>query len=268
MKIFYLGPRGSFSNEAAEVLDNIIKKKYEVYLEEKSNFYEIFRSIGKNSFGIVPIENNYSGSVREVYNLVTQNLDIKLSLGFDLPIELYLIGEENINARYVYSHQQAIEQARDYIIRKGLIPIPVSSTSEAVRKLVEEYRENIYDKYAIANKKAAQIYGMNIIEKIDIKNNFTRFLLIGKEKFDLDINGEYRTILIFELENKPGSLYKFLEYFYENNINLSKIESIPIKNGRWEYYFILEYEGDKSLIEKDKLKGKIIFMDDYKFIKI
>ncbi|BFI73423.1 prephenate dehydratase [Nanoarchaeota archaeon] len=179
-------------------------------------------------------------------------------------IELYLIGKRNIDGKYVYSHPQAIEQATEYIRNKNLIPIQSSSTSEAVRIVKEKYNNNIFDSYAIANRKAAEIYNLDIIEKIETINNYTRFLLIGKEKI---IDKGNRTIIIFNVENKPGSLYKFLEYFAKKNINLSKIESIPIKNGKWEYLFIVEYEGDKEIIDKKEINGKILYIDDY-YLKI
>ncbi|BBL45254.1 prephenate dehydratase [Nanobdella aerobiophila] len=189
----------------------------------------------------------------------------KISVGFDFPIELYLIGKNNIEAKYVYSHSQALEQAFNYINKKSLISIHVSSTSEAVKKVKEEYEKGLYYSYAIGNKRSARLFNLDIIEKLDIDNNFTRFILIGDHDIEEDNN---KTLLIFKVDNKPGSLYKFLEYFYDNKINLSKIESIPIRNGTWEYLFILEYEGDKSLIDKEKINGEIFYIEDYKYLGI
>lgn len=123
-----------------------------------------------------------------------------------------------------------------------------------------------YDALAIINRNAANLYNLEIIEKIPTENNYTRFLLISNEDLKVLNEEKNRTIIIFTLENKPGSLYNFLEYFARRNINLSKIESIPLRNGNWEYIFILEYEGNKNSIDLKELKGNILYIEDY-FLK-
>jgi prephenate dehydratase len=201
--------------------------------------------------------------VRENYYLLLKYKP-KLLMGFDLPIELYLIGKKGIEAKYVYSHPQAIEQVKEYINKLGLIPIYVSSTSEAVRKLLEEYSKGNYEYVAIGSKEAAMEYGLDIIDKIELKGNYTRFILIGNKDIEYRKN---RTIVMFTLEDRPGSLYKFLEYFYLKNINLTKIESIPQRNGKWKYIFIIEYEGDSRKINKEEMKGKILYIGSYKYVR-
>jgi len=183
----------------------------------------------------------------------------KINFGFDLKIKLYLAGREDSNPRYVYSHPQAIEQAKSYLDKLNLKIIPVSSTSEAAKKAREDKNA-----LALTNIKASERYNLKIMQQVPINNNYTRFLVISKEKLPLDLELN-RFVMIFQLENKPGSLYNFLEYFAKNNINLTKIESIPKKDGSWEYLFILEGESDKKSIDVKELnkKGKVLYLEDY-----
>jgi prephenate dehydratase len=130
---------------------------------------------------------------------------------------------------------------------KKLEPIPTYDTAGAVKMLKEM---KITDAAAIASKRAAEVYEMEIVDEgiEDKKNNFTRFLLLSKTKTKPTHND--RTSITFSIKHVPGALFDILEEFAFRKINLTKIESRPTKEAPWEYNFYVDFEGhvdDKNI---------------------
>ncbi|MEG2338833.1 MAG: prephenate dehydratase domain-containing protein, partial [Clostridium sp.] len=99
---------------------------------------------------------------------------------------------------------------------------------------------------AIASKRAANIYGLNILEEnINTnKTNTTRFIIISKK---MAVNEQCNKIsIVFSIDHKIGCLYNVLRYFSENQVNMLKIESRPMKERPWEYIFYIDFEGNTS----------------------
>jgi prephenate dehydratase len=237
LRIAFQGERGAFSEMAT-----ICKFPESTAIPLKS-FHDVFETVIRdlNDLAVVPIENSIEGSVNETYDLLLQD-QIYIEGEIFQRINHCLIANKDHNKIIdVYSHPQALGQCRNYILAKNLEPIPMYDTAGAVKFIKES---NKFGSAAIASKRAAEIYGMKIIEEEieDKKNNFTRFLVLSKNLLTKS-SGNDRTSIIFALEHKPGSLYKILKEFYHQNINLTRIESRPTKHTPWEYYFYVDFDG-------------------------
>lgn len=230
------GKSGSFTEEA---LNKFFNKK-----TAKKEFEDVFIALKnkKIDYGIIPIENSSTGAISETYDLLRK-------YGF------YIVGEECIkidqnligikdtklkDIKEIYSHPQGIGQCSEFLKQNSawkLIPFNNTATSaELVKKLQDK------TKAAIASKKAASIYGLEIISPCinDITNNYTRFVVISNQ---IHIEEESNKMsVVFSVEHKAGKLYKVLGYFAENNINMTKIESRPMKNTSWRYFFYIDFE--------------------------
>lgn len=242
MRIAYLGPRGTFCEEAAR---NFSPSR--ANLIPCSDIAEVFQSVGNGTadLGIVPLENSIEGSVGLTLDLLLES-DLKICGEVDLRIKHNLIvkpGMEIENIRILASHPQALAQCRKFISSKlpNVEKIETSSTSRAV-----ELIKDMEGAAAIGTELAAELNGMKILESgiEDNENNFTRFLAISED--DSPATGSDKTSIIFSVENAPGALYKALEEFAKRGINLTKIESRPTKRRPWEYIFYVDFEGHRE----------------------
>jgi prephenate dehydratase len=210
------------------------------------SFQEVIETLlsGLSDYAVVPIENSIEGSVNEVYDLLLQS-------------DLFVIGEtyqrihhcliairgtDRGSLKEVYSHPQALAQCRHYLNEKKLDPVPVYDTAGAVKMIKLGQNKSAA---AIASKRAAEIYGMEILDVgiEDSKNNFTRFYILSRDPTDTKPSGNDGTSIIFSVKHAPGSLVNILSEFARREINLTKIESRPTKKTPWEYNFFTDFEG-------------------------
>ncbi|MFX0141081.1 MAG: prephenate dehydratase [Candidatus Hodarchaeota archaeon] len=245
-KVGFLGPKGTFTNQAAL---EFFPKTGTDFIACKS-LLEIFESIEKDiiEYGVIPIENSLQGTVRESLDLlIEKNLviygEIELRIIHNL---ISLKSSEISEIETIYSHPQAFAQTRIWI--KKNLPhanlINLNSTAQAVKEVKEL---NDIKNAAIGTEYASRIHDLKILSSNieDNPSNFTRFLIISKK--ENEIKGEkLKTSLIFVVKHVPGALYKALEIFSDANINLTKIESRPRRKGKWEYIFLMDFEGDKD----------------------
>jgi len=245
-KVGYLGPKGTFTHQAA--LD-FFPKTGTNFIGCK-NISEIFEKIEKNllDFGVIPIENSLQGTVRETLDLlIEKNLiiygEIELRIVQNL---ISLKSSDLLKIEDIYSHPQAFAQVRTWI--KTNLPnanlINMDSTAEAVKKVKELNNEK---NGAIGTVFASKIQDLKILSSNieDHPSNFTRFIIMSKKENEL--KGEkIKTSLVFVVKHVPGALYKALKVFSDENINLTKIESRPRRKGKWEYIFLMEFEGHKE----------------------
>jgi len=243
-KIGYLGPMGTFTHQAA--LDYFPKAGSD-FIPFK-NIFEIFEGIEKDilEFGVVPIENSLQGTVRDTLDLlIEKNLSIYGEV--ELRIIQNLIAKQDSNLsmiKNIYSHPQGFAQTRSWL--KANLPntklINTSSTAEAVRMIGE--LDDISNA-AIGPEIASKIFNLKILNsKIeDNSQNYTRFLVISKEKNKLK-SEKIKSSIVYVTKHTPGALFNVLRLFAEGNINLLKIESRPRRKGRWEYIFLMDFEGD------------------------
>lgn len=258
-RVAFQGEPGAYGEIAA--LDYFPKAKL---LPAKSfqTVFEILES-GKADFAVVPIENSIEGSINETYDLLLRTSMVVYGEIYQR-IRHCLIanpGTSNSEITAAYSHPQALAQCRAYLQKKGLEPIPTYDTAGAV-KLVKQ--EKMMQAAAIASKRAANLYGMQILEESieDKKNNYTRFLILSRAQSKP--TGHDGTSIIFSVRHTPGALYGILEEFAKRRINLTKIESRPTKEVPWEYNFYVDFEGhshDKEIRELIKaVKKKTLFI--------
>ena len=232
------GVSGAYSDAAARLL----------FPERSVSFYHGFEDVfaavaqGAADFGVVPIENSYAGSVHETFDLMLR-YRLSIAAAADLPIHHCLMAPPGVrleSLRRVYSHPQGLAQCAEYLEAHSLSPAPCSNTAAAAKRLAESGET---DAAAIASADAARNFGLQILES-DIqtsKNNATRFIAISRE---MRIAPQADKIsLIFTLPHTTGSLYGVLSRFARCGLNLTKIESRPIPDSNFQYYFYLDFTG-------------------------
>nr|WP_277346519.1 prephenate dehydratase domain-containing protein [Acidianus sulfidivorans] len=244
--MYYLGPKGSFSHEAA-----IRAFKTNTNLREVYSISDIFASIKSlNDIGIVPIENSIEGPVNETLDNLYIYDNIYINGIIKQPINLVLASSsvrklEEI--KRVYSHYYAYKEAQNQLLKLGIKEvIPVESTSKAaIMSSKDPYSA------ALCSLFAAKLYKLNILAtNLQDHINITKFAIISRK---VKYNGN-RTTLLFTVPDKPGGLYNILGIFYKQNINLTMIYSRPLKSIPWHYYFYVEYESGANLSLLRELK--------------
>jgi prephenate dehydratase/chorismate mutase/prephenate dehydratase len=236
-------------------------------------FAEVFEGVtsGLYDYGIVPVENTLGGVVGQVNELLIHT-DLNVVGAVELPIHLCLLtlpGTDHREIRAVYSHPQALAQCRHFLARNKLDPVQYYDTAGAARMLVEERPKG---SAAIASKLSAQLYDLEIMKEDieDLDRNMTRFLVLSKEENREEGN---KCSIIFSTEHKAGTLFRVLEVFARENINLTRIESIPDEPGN--YAFFLDFMGsnkDESVVraleEVEEITRNFKLMGCYKERKV
>lgn len=238
LAVGYLGPEGTFTNEAALTFFDGNKNK----LVAAKNIYELFEGLEKNNVDLIvaPYENTIEGTVRETLDLLF-DYDFKVIGKIDLEISQNLLSREKniLDIKRVISHPQAINQSRVFL--DEYLPDAVIETSPSTIASVDELTKS--GVAAIGSKLAAKIYKLNILKENIQKsaNNITRFYIISK-KDSLNLPGRTKTLLFLSVFNRVGILRDILSIFADLSINLNKIESRPSKEKNWDYYFFIEIE--------------------------
>jgi len=221
-----------------------------------------------SDYSILPIENSLEGSVGESNDLL---LSTKLNAVGEIYHRIHhcLIGTGSVrNIDTVYSHPQALGQCRQFIQENSLETIPTYDTAGSVKIIKDLNKNNVA---CIASKNAAEIFDMPVIQEgiEDNANNYTRFLIFSRENNEqLVQNGSKaensKTSIIFSVKHEAGALYQIIKEFYQNKINLTKIESRPDKNTPWQYNFYVDFIGhqDDSSIKDvlQKLRNHSTFL--------
>jgi len=239
-KVAFQGERGAYSELA------VIQFFPNSTPTPARSFQEVIETLlsGLSDYAVVPIENSIEGSVNEVYDLLLQSNLFVIGETYQR-IHHCLIaikGTDRGSLKEVYSHPQALAQCRHYLNEKKLDPVPVYDTAGAVKMIKLGQNKNAA---AIASKRAAEIYGMEILDMgiEDRKNNFTRFFILARDPTHTKPSGNDGTSIIFSVKHAPGSLVNILSEFARREINLTKIESRPTKKTPWEYNFFTDFEG-------------------------
>lgn len=263
-KIAYLGPPGTFTEEA---LDKFIKDINQIKKISYPTVVEVIKSVdrGEADEGLVPIENSIEGSVNITQDILTFESEAKIIGEVTIPVKLSLISRKKIGLekiKKVISHPHATAQCRKFLstnLRDAEI-IAANSTAEAVKILKKEND----DIAAIGTKTAAKIYNLEIIESDieDNKDNKTRFVFIGN-RIQPKTGEDKTSIVCFLKEDKPGSLYNILKEFAQRNINLTRLESRPAKKDLGDYVFMIDLDGhlhDKNIFEAIEILRKSVYL--------
>jgi chorismate mutase/prephenate dehydratase len=261
MKVAFLGPQGTFTHAAA-----MKQFGFSAQLVPQKSIPAVFDEVqrGRAHYGVVPVENSTEGAVSHTLDMFMES-EQKVNAEILLEISHYLLSRTGRfeDIRKVVSHPQPLAQCRKWL-EENLPDVPlidVGSTALAAQTAAEDETAA-----AIASEMAASLYGLQIVkERIeDNPNNYTRFLVIGSKTPAR--SGRDKTSVMFNVKDEPGILYRMLEPFSKRGINLSKIESRPMKKKAWEYIFFLDMEGH---IEEDNVRAAVDELKEYcQFIKV
>lgn len=256
MKVGYLGPEGTFSEEASKSYAKSLNIKAEMI--PFSTFHDVLIAVDKNHIdeAIVPIENSIDGTIGTVTDMLAKEVKLKISREIILPVHNCLLVQKGVRLNEItdiISHPQPIEQCKEYL-RKKLPKAKLhlsSSTAEAARQVALSLGEKIiaHGKLkgpvfaAIGPASLSKLYELSIIAKeINSKDNQTRFVVLSKS--DHKRTGDDKTSIVFSMSKDcPGGLHDVLLEFARRNINLTKIESRPAKKALGDYFFFVDLQG-------------------------
>lgn len=261
LKVAYLGPDGSFSEQAAlnfygHAVDRIPCKSFE----------EVFRTVELShaDVGMVPVENSTEGAVNRTQDLLLTTT-LKVHGELTIPIRHCLMTQSgNMDGiDTIMAHPQTLAQCYHWLQNNYpcIKTEPVISNSEAA--CISSQQANVA---AIAGEHTAGVWGLRIIAECiqDDAHNRTRFLAIGN--LTNQPSGFDQTSLIVAVPNRVGALYDIISPFVDNNVSMTRFESRPARNGQWEYYFYIDVLGH---VDDDNLKVALeLLHQQSSFLKI
>jgi chorismate mutase/prephenate dehydratase len=241
VNVAFLGPAGTFSHMAARHLFGLAARYREAPTIE--SVFDAVRT-GDAAYGVVPIENSTEGSVTTTADaLIDGELLVRQELVLD--IAHALLGRADLplgSVERVYSHPQALAQCRVWLAKN--LPnaqlVQATSTAAAAREAAEDERS-----VAIGSRLAAEIHGLEALREgiHDHPENATRFFVVAKT--DAPVTGNDKTTLAFSVKDGRGALRSVLAVFDDAGLNLTRIESRPSRQRRWDYVFLADVEGHR-----------------------
>jgi prephenate dehydratase len=288
MNIAFFGLEGSYTFFATQ--------KY--FVDEETDlvscvrFEEVFKRVedGDVAYGVVPVENSLAGSVVE-------NLDNLLKYDVEVVGEVYLkiehcllgrssgsVNPGSVNPlsviRKVFGHPQALAQCGGFFeINKDIEKVAWGDNASAVKYVAERQVgggqfsviSEEHDMAAIGSRETGEMYGLSVLAEgiADSELNVTRFLVIARKKnsegyigqvYDHRYPGVMKLSLYFTVAHERGSLVRVLKQFEEMGLNLTKIESRPIKDKTFEYGFYVDAVGDVSRVDLEESVEDVVVM--------
>lgn len=238
------GIRASFHEEAA-----FLHFGEDIQTIECNSFKRTFEALKNNEadYVVMAIENSIAGSILPNYSLM-MGYNYPVVGEVYLPIQLHLLALPGVkfeDVKYVTSHPIAIRQCVDFFDEYPHLKVVESNDTAACAKRIRD--ENLIDTVAIANTLAAKLYDLDIMERRieSNKKNFTRFLILTHHE-NVAKTENNKASLCFQVSNQVGALAKVLQIFAEQDINMSKIQSMPVLGKRNEYNFYVDVEWDNT----------------------
>jgi prephenate dehydratase/chorismate mutase/prephenate dehydratase len=233
----FQGEHGAYSELAARAHD---KSLVPIPCMEFQDVFEGVES-GQLDCGVVPVENSLEGSVTSVNDLLVET-GLKIVAEVRTPIHHCLLALPDTDyreIRVVYSHPQALGQCRGFLARNKLEPRPFYDTAGAAKMLSAERPKAVA---VIASGLCAELYGLEIIKENieDHESNSTRFLVLSRENA---LGSGNKCSIMFSTKHKAGALFGVLKAFADSGINLTRIESRPIRNDPGKFAFLLDFQG-------------------------
>jgi len=261
LTVNYLGPPGTHTH-----LASLKQFGSSVRTVPEEGLQDVFEAVEREkvNFGVVPVENSIEGAV-------DRTLDLLIDFDGRIYGEVYLRVSHDLLSKTgkaeeiqkIYSHPQALGQCREWL-RKNFPHVPLIETVSTAK--AAELTGEDSTVAAIATSLAASLYGLKVIASQieDYLQNYTRFLVLSRKTCGR--TGKDKTSLLFSIPHVPGSLYRVLQILSERRINLTKIESRPMKGKSWEYLFFVDFEGhvEDPVIDDTvkELKKNVLFMKD------
>ncbi|PZU88077.1 MAG: prephenate dehydratase [Chryseobacterium sp.] len=276
MKIAFLGPEASFTQlTATQLFPN-------EELIPKANILDCFLAVQNNEVdkAVVPLENSIEGTVSMTLDYLYQTPEIRVEAEAVMPIAHHLMihpsQENDTPIEKIYSHPQALAQSFHFLNKKypDVPKQDFASTAAAAKRVSENPDRKIA---AVANKFAAELYGLKIINDNihDVEENHTRFIVISKTENsyqnEMESIGKKTALLITLPQDHAGGLHQVLSVFAWRNMNLSKIESRTLKTKLGNYFFFVTVVGDwnnvlyiNSIDELRAIGADVKFLGNYK----
>ncbi|QCD79745.1 prephenate dehydratase [Vigna unguiculata] len=226
VRVAFQGLPGAYSEDAA------LKAYPKCETVPCDNFESAFKAVELwlVDKAVLPIENSVAGSIHRNYELLLRHRlhivgEVQLRVNHCL---LGLPGVRKEDLKVVVSHPQALDQCEKMLNDLGVVKIGARDTADAAQTVASNCAR---DTGAIASSRAAKVYGLDILtERIqDDDENITRFLVLARDPIIPGTDKPHKTSIVFSLEEGPGVLFKALAVFAMRDINLSKIESCPLK---------------------------------------
>ena len=241
MRVAYLGPQGTFSQEAA-----VKHFGNAAALSSCQSIDEVFRQVetGAVGYGVVPVENSTEGAIGRTLDLLLST-PARVCGEVMLPVRQCLMSKSGklSDVRKVVSHGQSLSQCQQWLARS----LPRAGR-EAVVSNAEAARLAARDRHsaAIGPRMAAELYGLKLIARNieDEAKNTTRFLVLAQH--DAAPSGKDKTSLILSTRNVPGAMHDLLTPLAANQVSMTRLESRPARAGMWEYVFYVDVEGHQQ----------------------
>ena len=261
----YLGPNGTFSHQAAMEWS---EGKEEI--KEFSTIYSVILAVEKGEIdrAIVPIENSIDGSINTTLDTLAFDVDLYITGEYILHISENLMVKKGVkkeDIKIITSHPQPIGQCSKLLSHEFAdVKIEFADSTASAAKRVKESDGSVA---CIGSPNSAKIYDLDILchDCGDDANNSTRFVIIEKTP-NKTVTGHDKSSIVFAIDNKPGSLYSAIELLAKSGINMTKIESRPMKKELGKYVFFIDIDGnidDASIyFALDKVRQNTFF---YKF---
>lgn len=254
MAVAYLGPRGTYSEEAT-----IMFAGEDEELIACSGFPAVIAAVesGEARAGVLPVENSIEGPVSGSLDLLIHQTDLKLCHEVVVPIRHVLVAKEGVRLeeiRAVMSHPQALAQCRLFLERE--LPeaeqVATMSTGGAIETVATGDDRTVA---AIGPRRSQELYGGAVIavDIQDAKTNLTRFMAFSHE--DAAPTGDDKTFIFLKTDRDvPGSLFRMLEPFARAEIQLTNVITRPTKGWLGEYVFLLDFRGHR----KDPVVARVL----------
>lgn len=240
----FQGEHGAYSEVAAGLYDP------QLVPVSCAAFRDVFEQVetGQLDFGIVPVENSLEGAVTEVNDLLIET-ELRITGEIKMPIHhclLVLPGQDYRDLRIVYSHPQALGQCRRFIERHKLEARPSYDTAGAAIMLREQRPAATA---IIASKLCADIYRLEIVKENieDHSSNRTRFVVLSRQAAG---NRGNKCSAVFSVAHRPGGLFSVLKILADRQINMTRIESRPLRNDPGRYAFFVDFQGSEQEEER------------------
>jgi arogenate/prephenate dehydratase len=240
VRLAYQGEPGAYSEAAALQYGGP-----QVETLPCKSFDEVFDAVVKKraTHGVVPLENSIGGTIHRNYDLL---VDHEIPITGEVELDVVhclqaLPGTAMQDVKVVYSHPQALAQCERYLKDLGVTVEAVYDTAGGAKLVAEQ---KLAGAAALASRRAADVFGLEVLQEAvqDYEYNITRFAIIGGTP-PAEAN---KTTIVFALPSTPGSLFKALSVFALREINLSKLESRPMRGRPWEYLFYVDIEARRD----------------------
>lgn len=235
----FQGVPGAFSQKALDTYFGPHTKK-----QHYDHFKDVFEALKNDEidYGIVPLENSSTGAINDNYDAM-RDYDFYIVGEQSLSVSQHLLGIKGShleNIQEVYSHPQGLLQTSLFLEKHHIQPHTYENTAMAAKFVASLNNPHIG---AIASSQAAKLYNLDILQENvqNVSNNATRFIIFGKR---LEISDDSSCIsIVFTLPHQVGALYQITKIINDYAINMLRIESRPLLETPWEYYFYVDLEG-------------------------